>query len=405
MKRWLLTAILGCLPALTAAHVGAASTSNWPALDADAAHTNSNPDEKTLTAKNVLKLQVKWAAPVPTLSYPVVMDGRVYVPAAAGKTTHVHVVDVATGKTLATFTKDASGGILATDTGIVLAGHVLQSLDAATGKQQAQIDAPVGLHGGIYLDPVADSTVVVAGYATSSRASTANLYSVDLSSSSIVHTMTSSTALGIVANGRILTDTPTGGAFYDEKSGKSVAKQPAVFGPWFAGTTLSYTVAPVQGKNVSIMAYDGIGRRVWKRVIGPAYSVLDWPHAVTPAAVYVERAKPTIGVEALDPITGAVLWQRTVANVQRLAEANGVLYVLSYNLGVPVRLVMFKAATGAAIGAVTLSTQYYAYPEQNDLMIADGTVFLRVVGPGNVQQLLALRPGTTTAHAVGKHSH
>ena len=404
MKRWLLTAILGCLPALTAAHVGATSTSNWQALDADAAHTNSNPDEKTLTAKNVLKRPVKWARPVPTLSYPVVMDGR-WTSRRPPARNDVHVVDVATGKTLATFTKDASGGILATDTGIILAGRVLQSLNAATGAQQAQIDAPVGLHGGIYLDPVADSAVVVAGYATSLRASTANLYSVDLSSNSIVHTMTSSTALGIVANGRILMDTQTGGAFYDEKSGKSVAKQPAIFGPWFAGTTLSYTVAPVKGKNVSIMAYDGVGRRAWTRVIGPAYSVLDWPHAVTPTAVYVERAGPTIGVEALDPITGAVLWQRTVANVQRLAEANGVLYVLSYNLGEPVRLVMFKAATGAAIGAVTLSTQYYAYPEQNDLMIADGTVFLRVVGPGNIQQLLALRPGSTPAHSVGKHSH
>jgi hypothetical protein len=403
MKQWLFSVILGCLPAVAAAHVGAASTSDWPALNADAAHSNTNPNERTLSAKNVLSLKVKWALPIPTLSYPVVRDGRAYVPVTSGKKIHVRAVDVTTGKTLTTYTKDASGGIVATGTQLVLAGHVVQTVDPATGAKGTQINPPPGLHGGIYLDPIADTRVVLAGYATSTRTSTANLYTLDLASSAIVHTMASATALGIIgAHGRVMTDTANGGAFYDEQTGRAVAKQPAVFGPWFAGSTLSYTVAPVAQKNVSIMAYDGTGRRIWTRVLGPPYSVQDWPHAVTPTAVFVERARPTVGVEALDPITGQVRWQRTVANVQRLADANGVLYVMSYTLGQPVRLVLFKDTTGAPIGAVTLSSEYYAYPEQNDLMIAHGMVFLRVVGPGNVQQLLALAPGgTTTARSDG----
>jgi hypothetical protein len=397
MKRWLLFAILGLVFALPASHVGASSTSNWPSLNADGAQSNSNPDEKMLSARNVLRLKVAWALPIPTQSYPVVRDGVVYLPVVSNRKIHVRAVEAATGKPIRTFTKDASGGLLATSSGLVLAGKALQLVDPATGQKQAQIDAPTGLRGGKYLNPTDDSKVMLVGYATASRSSTADLYTVNPESNTIVHTLHSATALGTFAtHGRILTDTGTGGAFYDEMSGRSVARQPAVFGPWFSGSTLSYTVAPVAQKNVSILAYDGTGRRVWSRVLGPPYSVQDWPHAVTPTSIFVERVKPTVGVQALDPVTGAVLWSRTIADVQRLAEANGVLYVLSYALGVPVRIVALKESSGAIIGVIGLSAEYYAYPEQNDLMVADGMVFVRLVGPGNVQQLIALAPGAPT---------
>jgi outer membrane protein assembly factor BamB len=102
---------------------------------------------------------------------------------------------------------------------------------------------------------------------------------------------------------------------------------------------------------------------------------------VAPDAVYVQTLKPKGGVAALDPQTGELLWMRSLADVQRLAVANGLLFVLTYGLGQPVRLVVLKADTGAPIGAVVLSAGYYAFPEPNELMIASGLVFIRVVGP------------------------
>ena len=145
-------------------------------------------------------------------------------------------------------------------------------------------------------------------------------------------------------------------------------------------------VSYVKDAHAAAIAYDTSGKRVWYRTIGPPYLVQDWPHAVTPKAVFVERARPTIGVEALDPLTGAVLWSHTIANVQRLAQANGVLYVLTYGLGQPVKIVALNASTGALIGVIGLSSGYYAFPEPNDLMVANGMIFIRAMGPGNVQQ-------------------
>jgi hypothetical protein len=391
MKRWLLLAILGCLPVLPAATAGASPRSDWPSLDADAAHSNSNSQEKALSAKSVLKLKVKWALPIPPQSYPVVWDGQVFLPFAAGKKTHVRAVNAATGKTIQTYAKDAGGGMLASSAGLTVAGHTLQVLDPSTGEKQSVTPNPPGTSAGTYLDPTSDGSVLLAGYATSSRTSTANLYTIDPTSSAILHKLTSSTAQGtIAAHGRIVTQTDTGGAFYDEKTGRSIAKQRTVFGPWFAGSALSYTVATVAKKSVYVMAYNAAGKRLWYRAVGPPYLVQDWPHAVTAGAVFVERLRPTVGVEALDPLKGTVLWSRSLANVQRLAEANGVLFVLTYALGQPVRLVVLTAATGKPIGVISLSSEYYAFPAQNDLMIADGMVFIRAIGPGNVQQLVAL---------------
>jgi outer membrane protein assembly factor BamB len=391
MKRWLLLAILGCMPLIPASSAGASPHSDWPSLDADAAHSNSNSQEKTLTAKSVLKLKVKWALPIPAQSYPVVWDGQVFIPFAAKKKIHVRAVDALTGKTLHTYARDAGGGILAGTNGLALAGSSLQVLDPSTGAIQNTTGPPPGTSGGTYLNPTADSKVMLVGYATSSRSSTGNLYTIDLTSSAILHKLPSSTAQGTIgAHNRVLTQTGTGGALYDEQSGRSVAKHPAIFGPWFAGDTFSYTVAAVAKKSTYVMAYDASGKRQWYRALGPPYAVQDWPHAVTPTAVFVERVRPAIGVEALDPLTGAVLWTRSVANVQRLAQANGVLYILTYALGQPVRLVALNATTGSLIGVIGLSTGFYAFPEQNDLMVADGMIFIRAIGPGNVQQLVAL---------------
>jgi hypothetical protein len=42
---------------------------------------------------------------------------------------------------------------------------------------------------------------------------------------------------------------------------------------------------------------------------------------------------------------------------------------------------MYRADTGKAIGALSLSTGYFAFPTNNELMVADGMVFVRAVGP------------------------
>src|SRR5579859_3668481 len=105
--------ILGILLLAAGSTAGAApSPSNWASLDADAVHSNNNSTETTLTARNVLKLKVKWTAPETNLSYPIVADGSVYIPVLEGRKTHVRVVSPATGKPLGTFTKDALGGML-----------------------------------------------------------------------------------------------------------------------------------------------------------------------------------------------------------------------------------------------------------------------------------------------------
>jgi hypothetical protein len=391
MKRWPFCAILIFLVPVQASAASSSPHSNWSSLDADAAHSNSNPLEKTLTATNVLKLKVKWALPIPTQSYPVVADGKVYIPLSTRHKIHVRAVDALTGKTIHTYPQDAAGGLLVTTGGLVLAGHLLQLIDPLTGAKLEQMPAPSPLTGGTYLDPSSDGKVLLVGYATTTRSSTASLYTIDLTTGTILHKLGSSTAQGTIgSHGRILTVTSNGGAFYDETTGRAVARQASLFGPWFAGSTLSYTVASIGKKPVSLFAYDGTGQRVWKRTLAPPYIVDNWPHAVTSTDVFVERVKPTAGVEALDGLTGAVVWNRSIPNVQRLAEANGILYVLTYALGLPIKVVALKAATGKVIGAIGLSSAYYAYPEQNDLMIANGMLFLRAVGPNNVQELVAL---------------
>jgi hypothetical protein len=373
----------------------AGSTSDWPSLNADAAQTNANPIEQAITKHNVLKLKVKWAVPITDVSYPVVAGGRVYLPFPEQGKIHVKALDAQTGKQTALYTKDAFGGILARGGTLFLAGHILQTVDIATGNKLGQVNPSPKVKNGTFLDPVSDNKVVVAGYAGTKQGVSNSLYVVDPSSSSILWKAPSSSAAGSIGNGRVMTRTNTGSAFYDESTGKEIAGAASVYSDWFAGPNLAYTVASLRQKNgklkgATLYAYDGTGTRVWRRSAGPPLLALSWPHAVGGTALYLETLTlGHTGIEALDQLSGNVLWFKAVGDVQRMALANHVLFVLTYRLGLPVRLIAFDADSGGVIGAIVLSLGYTAFPAANGLMVADGMVFLRTQGTGG-SQLVAL---------------
>ena len=106
--------------------------------------------------------------------------------------------------------------------------------------------------------------------------------------------------------------------------------------------------------------------------------------------MYVETLRPQVGVEALDPFLGTVLWARSLPDVQHIVLANGVLYVLTYGLGQQVRVVALHADTGIPIGAIVLSSGFFAFPASNGLMVANGMVFLRAATTSGSQVLVAL---------------
>lgn len=385
VKRLLLVSVLGAL--LLAGRVPAhasSPTSDWPSLNADAAQSNDNPTETTLTAQNVLKLRVKWTASISQQSYPVVVNQRVYVPFLARNKIHVRVLDARTGKPLLTIPKDALGGMVETGGELYLAGHVLQAVDAATGEKMLQINAHPQVKGGEFLNPVADGKVVVSGYVTNSRTVPSQLYAVDASGQRVAWKSPSVDATGAIAASRIATQTTNGAVFYDESTGKTLAHQSNLRSQWFAGSKLLYTVAtPFHAKKpvATLYAFTAAGHQAWKRVIGPDMIASDWPHAVDGSALYVATLKPRQAVEALDPSTGVPLWTRPLANVQRLAVANNLLFAVTYGLGQPARIVVLHTDTGAPVGAIVLSPGYFAFTAANGLMVADGMVFLRVVGP------------------------
>lgn len=381
--------ILGILLLAAGSTAGAApSLSNWPSLDVDAAHSNNNTAETTLTARNVLKLKVKWAAPETNLSYPIVADGNVYAPVLEGRKTHVRVLAPTNGKTLGTYTEDALGGILMRSGVLYVAGHTLQAIDPTTGDSVAKIVPHPTSTGSVFLNPVADQKLILVGYAL--PRGPGSLYTVDPNANQLVHKLPSATGLGALATGRILTETAGGSAIYDEHSGKTLWSRSAPKSNWFAGDTLAYTVSSVHGKNTTLYAYDGTGRSVWSRAVAQPLAVQDWPHAVSPSAVYVEALRPQIGVEALDPLLGTVLWARAIPDVQHIVLANGVLYVLTYGLGQQVRVVALHADTGSPIGAIVLSSGFFAFPAANGLMVANGMVFLRAATTSGAQVLVAL---------------
>lgn len=373
------------------------TSSDWPSLNYDGTQSNDNTAEKTLTAQNVLKLKVRWTAPTLDVSYPIVAGGHVYIPVLSHGRVHVRALDAATGKFLTTFPKDARGGMLALGSSIYLAGHIVQEVDPTTGDKLSQIKPRPAAPGGSFVNPITDQSIMVAGYTGSlNHRSLNSLYGIDPQSNSVLWKLPSLNAAAALGAGRVLTETTTGSEFVTESNGKSVASQTGVWSDWFTDNSLAYTVATVKRSKATLYAYSASGRRVWQRVVGPYMITSGWPHATTPSAIYVQTMQPQSSIVALAPGTGHVLWARTVASIQRLVLANGLLFVLTYSLGQPARVVILRAQTGQPLGAIVLSPGYFAFNEPNGLMVADGMVFIRAVGPGNVSLLIALGlPGST----------
>jgi outer membrane protein assembly factor BamB len=298
------------------------------------------------------------------------------------------VLNSSNGKTLGTYTEDALGGLLMRLGILYTAGHALQAIDSATGESIAKITPHPSVKGGIFLNPIADKKVILVGYAL--PRGPGSLYTVDPNANQLVSKMASATSVGTLGTGRVLTETATGSAFYDERSGKTLWSRTAIKSNWFAGDALDYTVSSVKGKNTTLYAYDGTGHSVWSRSVAPPLAVQDWPHSVSTSAVYVQVLRPQVGVQALDPLSGTVLWTRTIPDVQHIVLANGVLYVLTYGLGQQVRLVALHADTGVPIGAIVLSSGFFAFPASNGLMVANGMVFIRAANTTGTQVLVAL---------------
>lgn len=382
MMRRAVFIILGTLlllAGLTSVHA-AEPSADWPSLGADAAQSNYNPGEHTITAQNALKLHIHWSVPTTAASYPIVSGGQVYVPIQAQDKVHVKVYNAATGKFVLGIPKDAAGGMVAVNGDIYLAGHTLQAVDGSTGEKIVQIDARPKTPHGEFINPVADRKVLVTGYATSSKAVPTSLYAIDPEAQRVTWKSPSIDATGAIGSGKIVTSVTRGTAFYDESTGRAVASQKSMYGQWFSGDSLLYTVAGVGRSNVTLYAYTPAGTLAWKRVVGPRMVTSSWPHAVTPDAVYTANLRGRNSVEALDPTTGKALWNRPLANVERMVEANNLLFVLTYGLGQPTRVVVLHADTGKAVGAIVLSSGFVAFNSPNALMVADGMVFLRVQG-------------------------
>src|SRR5947209_17989023 len=163
MRKLALLIILGVLAAGGIPAHAAPSPSDWPSLGYDSAQSNDNVAEHVLDLHNVLKLKVKWTAPDPTASYPVVAGGRVQMPAARGKQVQVRVLDAATGKQKAFFARDVLGGQLFAGGNLITAGHILEELDPSSGQLIAQLTAS-GDAKSTFVAPLTDRKVVLAGH-------------------------------------------------------------------------------------------------------------------------------------------------------------------------------------------------------------------------------------------------
>jgi outer membrane protein assembly factor BamB len=384
-------AILGFLLWSGMSAAGAATPSDWPSLGANAAQSNFNAAETALTTKNVRKLKVKWTAPIPDISYPVVAGGRVYVPQQKGKAVHAEALDILTGKPVATFSKGALGGMLVNDGKLYLAGHTLEILDATSGEKDGEVKGPSTSKAATFTYPIADSKVVLAGYASASKKIANRVYAIDPASGTVLWHSPSQNAQGAIAAGRVLTLTSTGTIAYGESSGKAVTSATSLLSDWFGAGDLALTVASASNHNVTLFAYDTSGHSTWSRTVGPRMDPRGWAHAATPEGVYVAMLKPYEGLEALNPSDGSVQWKVRLPGIQRLAAANGMVFALSNEMGMPLRLAVYRADTGKAVATLSLSSGYFAFSTSNELMIAGGMVFIRAVGPGG-PTLVALAP-------------
>ncbi len=384
-------AILGLLIWSGMSPAGAATPSDWPSLGANAAQSNFNADETALTTKNVRKLKVKWTVPIPDVSYPVVAGGHVYVPQQKGKSVHAEALDVLTGKPVATFTKGARGGLLVNGGKLYLAGHSLEILDASTGEKDAEIKGPSTSREATFTYPIADSRVVLAGYAGAGKKVANSIYAIDPASDTVLWHSPSQNAQGAITAGRVLTLTSTGTVAYGESSGKTVTTEASLLSDWFGSGDLAFTVASAANHNATLFAYDTSGHSAWSRKVGPRMDPRGWAHAAAPQGVYVAMLKPYEGLEALDPADGSVQWRARLPGIQRLAAANGMVFALSNEMGMPLRLAVYRADSGKVVASLSLSAGYFAFSTSNELMIAEGMVFVRAVGPGG-PTLVALAP-------------
>lgn len=381
MRRCVALIILGLTVAAALPATAAPATSDWPGLNADVSQSNDNPAERGITRSNALELRVRWSVLMAPQSYAVVASNRVYVPVVSKRGVTVNLLNASNGRPLSTIARDASGGMLVANNLLWLAGRMLQAVDLATGARVARIKVTPASPGAVFLNPETDGKYVLAGYAAGDRG---RIVVVDPGSGTVVRAMPSTSATGALVGGRVATRVTAGSVLYNELTGAAVARPAYVGSNWFAAGSAGFTVATGSSGRTSLFAFDATGRYLWSHLVGPALTTrgADWPHAVTANAVYVQMLAPRQGVVALDPLSGRVLWQRSLANVQYLVAANGLLFVLTYALGLPVRLVVLQATTGKPVGQQTFSDGFYAFPAQNEMMIAGGMLFLRLIGPG-----------------------
>ncbi|HEX8919799.1 MAG TPA: PQQ-binding-like beta-propeller repeat protein, partial [Chloroflexota bacterium] len=364
----------------------------WRQLNADATQSNYNATEKTLSTHTFLHLRVKWSvttAPL-SLSYPIVAGGRVYIPVLSGNHVYARALDVATGKPLKMYSRDTIGGMVYAGSALYLAGSSIQAIDPTTGQQLGQIVANPKVPGGVFIKPVTDGKTLVVGYAGTKQGSINKIYAIDATSNEVRWQAASLNAETAIASSRVLTQVPTGSTFYDEASGKVVARENNMYSDWFAGPLLNYTVATVKTGPATLYAVDGSGKRIWSRVVGPRYITAGWPHAIAPAGIIMQTLQPRVGVEELDPESGNVIWFRPLPNIAHIAVANGVVYVLTYGLGQPIRLYGFGAGKGKPLGVHILSQGFYGFASDNALMVANGMVFVRAVDSRGNSYLVAL---------------
>ncbi|MGH2449294.1 MAG: PQQ-binding-like beta-propeller repeat protein [Chloroflexota bacterium] len=392
MSRLGVLVILGCVLLTGTVAAAAPVSSDWPALNHDATSSNYNTGETAITAQNVLKLKVKWTAPIADVSYPIVSAGKVYVPVVWHHVVHLHVLDAASGRRLTTISRNALGGELVSGDALWTAGSALQALDPSTGKVLGKVAADPSVHDGTFVDPETDDSVLIAGYTSTAASGKGQLYSVDPSAYQILWHRASSTADGLLSSGRAVTSDSAGSVFYNETSGRKIGTSGIRGATWFAAGKEAYSVSPETKQGATLSGLASNGHQLWKRVIGPVLAASDWPHASSDSAVYIQIFKPFQGVEALDATSGRVLWHRSLQGITELALANNLLFVLTYDLGQPSRIVVYQASNGKPVGGLTLSDGYFGFHAANGLMVADGMIFVRVAS-GKGSLLVALGKG------------
>jgi outer membrane protein assembly factor BamB len=280
--------------------------------------------------------------------------------------------------------------LLVANGSLYLAGRSLVQVDPSSGEKLGQVKGNSTSTHATFTFPLADSKLILSGYSSDSRTVPNSLYGITPSSGQVVWKIPSMNAQGVLTGARVIALDAAGSVFYNETTGQPVATQKSLFSDWFAGDSMMFTVASVGKKGATLYAYGSGGKKAWAATVGPRINTQGWPHAVDGTGVYVAMMTPRQGVEGFDPHTGSVLWRRALPAVQRLAAANGLVFVLTAGIGQTLKLVVLHADTGKPVGQLALTGGYYAFPTNNELMIAGGMVFIRAVSPTGSTVLVAL---------------